>query len=88
MISLGRRNTKDKRQKDKGQGIGKDVERVRVPTAFSFNPFEIKNLEWELPRFGNSRKVEVKRLPSSVRNAFSSTGKPIFSFFGFEGALN
>ena len=64
------------------------MERVRVPTAFSFNPFEIKNLEWELPRLGNSRNVEVKRLPSSVRNAFSSTGKPILSFFGFEGALS
>ena len=64
------------------------MERVRVPTAFSFNPFEIKNLEWELPRLGNSRNVEVKRLPSSVRNAFSCTGKPIFSFFGFEGALS
>ena len=49
------------------------MERVRVPTAFSFNPFEIKNLEWELPHFGNSRKVKMKRLPSSVRNAFSST---------------
>jgi hypothetical protein len=35
------------------------VERVRVPTTFSFNPFEIKNLEWELSRFGNSRNVEV-----------------------------
>jgi len=64
------------------------MERVRVPTAFSFNPFEIKNLEWELPRLGNSRNVAVKRLPSTVRNAFSSTGKPIFSFFGFEGALS
>jgi len=64
------------------------VIRVRVPTAFSFNPFEIKNLEWELPLLGNSRNVAVKRLPSTVRNAFSSTGKPIFSFFGFEGALS
>jgi len=56
------------------------MERVRVPTAFSFNPFEIKNLEWKLPRFGNSRNVEVKRLPSSVRQRLLFHRKADFQF--------
>ena len=64
------------------------MERVRVPTAFSFNPFEIKNLEWELPRFGILETSSGAFTFLSVRNAFSSTGKPIFRFFGFEGALS
>jgi hypothetical protein len=47
------------------------MERVRVPTAFSFNPFEIKNLEWELPRLGNSRNVKMKQVTSLTQEQFA-----------------